>query len=161
MDEQTFKDALLRKRTEILGTGGGIKNARKYLESSDNFLVYNVDVESGIDISKMFGFHVENNPLATLAVKNRITSRYLLIDEKQRIIGRRIKEQDLIFAEPFGEVGITAFCGVHIISARIFELFPNEAQFDIVSFYMDLIENGNRIIGYDVKDAGWEDLGKI
>jgi len=146
---------------EILGTGGGIKNARKYLEDSENFLVHNVDVESGIDISKMVEFHVDKKPLVTLAVKDRNTTRPLLIDEKQNIIGRRINGEEFIYAKSSGKISFTAFCGVHLISAGIFELFPKDDEFDIVAFYMDLIEKGHALAGYNIQNADWKDLGKL
>ena len=45
------------------------------------FLLHNVDVLSTIDLRRMVEFHRENQALATLAVQDRKTSRYLLFDE--------------------------------------------------------------------------------
>ncbi len=146
---------------KILGTGGGIKNAYEYLKDAENFLVHNVDVDSDIDFSAMFEFHTERKPLASLAVKNRDTSRPLLIDEGQNIIGRRIDGEDLDFVPAAGRINLTAFCGVHIVSSDIFGFFPDKAEFDIVDFYMELIEKGISICGFDVNNAKWSDLGKF
>ena len=67
----------------LLDTGGGLKKAAYFfLEQSANseepFLLHNVDVISTIDLGQMLRFHNEHQPLATLAVQERKTSRYLL-----------------------------------------------------------------------------------
>ena len=73
----------------LLDTGGGLKKAAHFfLEDSDGsdrpFILHNVDVISTIDLRRMVQFHTENKALATLAVQDRETSRYLLFDERSR-----------------------------------------------------------------------------
>jgi hypothetical protein len=46
-------------------------------------------VISTIDLGRMVQFHREQKALATLAVQERETSRYLLFDEQGRLCGRR------------------------------------------------------------------------
>src|ERR1700685_1486169 len=66
----------------LLDTGGGLKKAAWFFEGSDEpFILHNVDVISTIDLHRMMQFHAEHQALATLAVKDRETSRYLLFDE--------------------------------------------------------------------------------
>ena len=67
----------------LLDTGGGLKKAAWFfLEGSSDpdepFLLHNVDVVSTLDLNRMVQFHRENKALATLAVKHRESSRYLL-----------------------------------------------------------------------------------
>src|SRR2546429_1547339 len=63
----------------LLDTGGGLKKAAWFFEgSTDPFILHNVDVLSTIDLHRMVKFHVENDSLATLAMKDRKSSRYLL-----------------------------------------------------------------------------------
>ena len=78
----------------LLDTGGGLKKAGWFfLEDSDHadepFILHNVDVISTIDLRRMVQFHTENQALATLAVQDRKTSRYLLFDEQLQLCGRR------------------------------------------------------------------------
>ena len=40
-------------------------------------------------LRRMVQFHTEHQALATLAVQDRETSRYLLFDEQARLCGRR------------------------------------------------------------------------
>ena len=79
---------------QLLDTGGGLKKAAWFfLEHSrgldEPFVLHNVDVISTIDLGKMVRSHRECEALATLAVKDRETSRYLLFDEQMRLCGRR------------------------------------------------------------------------
>ena len=78
----------------LLDTGGGLKKAAWFFEDSDEpFILHNVDVISMIDLARMVEFHKEKNALATLAVQERETSRYLLFDENDELCGRRKKDQ--------------------------------------------------------------------
>ena len=144
---------------EILGTGGGIKNASGYLKDSGDFLVHNVDVDSDIDLSKLSEFHFKHSPLAALAVKKRETSRPLLIDENNNLMGRMSKGKEY-FSKQANSINQISFCGVYILSARVFELFPAEANFDIVLFLLDMVKAGEKILCYDIGDTHWKDLGR-
>jgi hypothetical protein len=76
----------------LLDTGGGLKKAAWFfLEDGDDqpFLLHNVDVISNIDVERMLRAHEAAQALATLAVQERPTSRYLLFDEKSQLCGRR------------------------------------------------------------------------
>ncbi|HVS86691.1 MAG TPA: nucleotidyltransferase family protein [Candidatus Acidoferrum sp.] len=78
----------------LLDTGGGLKKAAWFfLEDSNSseepFLLHNVDVISTIDLQRMVQFQSENHALATLAVQDRETARYLLFDEHLQLCGRR------------------------------------------------------------------------
>src|SRR5216684_2717644 len=78
----------------LLDTGGGLKQAAWFFledsrEADEPFVLHNVDVLSTIDIHRMVEFHKQNQALATLAVQERQTSRYLLFDERNQLCGRR------------------------------------------------------------------------
>ena len=77
----------------LLDTGGGLKKAGWFFleegPADEPFLLHNVDVLSTIDFRRMAEVHKQNRALATLAVQDRETSRYLLFDEQQQLYGRR------------------------------------------------------------------------
>ena len=78
----------------LLDTGGGLKAAANFfletgVSSQEPFILHNVDVISNIDLARMVRFHIEQDALATLAVQQRKTSRYLLFDEHGKLCGRR------------------------------------------------------------------------
>src|ERR1700674_4100484 len=78
----------------LLDTGGGLKKAAWFfldgsISTDEPFILHNVDVISTIDIDRMVQSHRESQALATLAVQERETSRYLLFDEQNQLCGRR------------------------------------------------------------------------
>ncbi len=149
---------------EILGTGGAIKNAESYLKDSENFLVYNVDVDSNIDIEAMYSYHLEKKPLATLALNTRDTTRPLIVDEDFNIIGNKNSSGEFRYAIPKGNVDFMGFMGIHIISSKIFENIEENGFFDIFKLYFRIIESKAdfpNIIGYKTNNIRWKDLGKI
>lgn len=146
---------------DILGTGGGIKNAKTLLDSTANFLVYNADVSSEIDLDALAYAHLKNECLATIAVNQRITSRPLLFNSGNILIGRKVSGENFIFSDPGGEIIEKAFCGIHILSSEIFKTFPDESFFDITDHYMELVKNGYTIKAFDIGSTYWKDLGKI
>lgn len=77
------------ERDYLLDTGGGIKKAAKFLQGNEPFLVHNVDIMSNVDLKKLYDCHLETNPLATLLVSKRNTSRYLLFNKENRLCGWR------------------------------------------------------------------------
>ena len=84
----------ISREEELLDTGGGLKKAAWFFQegSSGNdepFLLHNVDVISTIDLSRMVKSHRSSRALATLAVQDRETSRYLLFDDAGELCGRR------------------------------------------------------------------------
>lgn len=146
---------------EILGTGGAIKNAAGLLDDAGEFLVYNVDVDCEIDLGLMYDNYYKDMPYALLAVKNKETSRHLLIDDNMRLIGRTIKNEDVIYYNKYTSAKRTSFCGIHILSTKLFKFMPPEEKFDIILFYMEMLKNGKTIRAYDLKQFYWNDLGTL
>jgi|SRR5579871_838445 len=149
----------------LLDTGGGIKKAAWFfLEdpgSSEPFLVHNVDVLSTIDFGLMLQLHRESNALATLAVQERKTSRYLLFDEDDELCGRRTGKDAIVeMARPAPSMQARAFSGVHVISSRLFPLLTEDGAFSIISAYLRLAARGESIVAFHADNYYWRDLGK-
>src|ERR1017187_192966 len=107
----------------LLDTGGGLKQAAWFFREDDPvapFILHNVDVISSIDLRRMLDFHTESQALATLAVQQRQTSRYLLFDEQMRLCGRRlVQERRTELVRPSPQFEELAFSGIHAISPRL------------------------------------------
>jgi NDP-sugar pyrophosphorylase family protein len=153
---------------ELLDTGGGLKKAAWFFlggKSPDDpslapFLVHNVDVVSTIDLKAMAELHEAQDVLAMLAVQDRTTSRYLLFDEQGVLCGRR-KGNDGApeMARAAGSARALAFCGIHVISPRIFGLMTETGVFSIIDVYLRLAAQGERITAFRADVAKWRDLG--
>jgi len=150
----------------LLDTGGGLKKAASFfLEDSASlevpFILHNVDVVSTIDLHRMAQFHAENHAVATLAVQDRETSRYLLFDEQLHLCGRRSgdsQEKELVrCSQPAHAL---AFCGIHIISPRLFALMTEENAFSIINCYLRLAALGEKIVAFRADDYYWRDMGR-
>jgi len=146
---------------EILGTGGGIKNAESLLKDSGAFIVHNVDVLSEINFEELVKFHFQNSALASLAVKRRYTKRPLIVDSAGNVIGRESPEKSFRYRNPEGAESLVGFCGIHIISSSIFKNFTETGFFDIFTAYFRLISQNKKILAYDAGNSPWKDIGTI
>src|SRR5215467_191507 len=109
----------------LLDTGGGLKQVAWFLRGSSDepFILHNVDVISNIDLQQMVEVHKKNQALATLAVQERKSSRYLLFDEQAQLCGRRlVKEEKTEVVRQPQQMTELAFSGIHVISPCIFSL---------------------------------------
>jgi mannose-1-phosphate guanylyltransferase len=149
----------------LLDTGGGLKKAAYFfLEGSNTveqaFILHNVDVISTIDFQRMVHFHIENRALATLAVQDRETSRYLLFDGQLQLCGRRSGREEAELVRSSQQVRALAFSGVHVISPRLFQMMTEEGAFSIITSYLHLAAQGEQILAFRADDYHWRDLGK-
>jgi len=154
----------------LLDTGGGLKKAAWFfLEGADTdldkpFLVHNVDVLSTVDLAAMVQAHRENGALATLAMKERETSRYLLFDREGLLVGRRRGkdgEPEWVYPKRSEvDASALAFCGIHVISPRIFAEMNQNGAFSIIDAYLELARKCERVMAFRADGAHWRDLGR-
>ena len=150
----------------LLDTGGGLKKAAHFfVEDSSGaeepFIVHNVDVLSTIDLGRMMRFHREKNALATLAVQSRESSRHLLFDEQGRLCGRRAGcDGTAELVRHSAELQALAFSGIHVISPEIFAKMSDRGPFPIVSAYLKLAAQGEKIMAFRADEYYWRDLGR-
>jgi len=155
----------ISKEDVLLDTGGGLKKAAWFfLENPQNdepFVLHNVDVLSGIDIAAMAQFHKKFKALATLAVQERVTSRYLLFDGDSKLCGRRFgSDETAEIVRPSRHVKALAFSGIHVLSPRLLSKLTEEGPFSIITSYLRMATNGERIMAFRCDKDYWRDLGK-
>ncbi len=146
---------------DLLDTAGGLAKAA-HLFQSDDILLYNVDVVSNIDIREMMNFHKRHNAMASLAVRTRETSRYLLFDGEKRLRGWRNKntgEEILCGVENSSALSEFAFSGIHIVSPQIFEFLGKPVKKSLTPFYLEIAEE-NGVFAYPHDKDAWFDCGK-
>ena len=149
----------------LLDTGGGLKNAAWFfLENSrsveETFLLHNVDVLSSIDFEKMANSRKDSGALASLAVQARPTSRHLLFDEQLRLCGRAGQDGRAEMVRPCPQPQALAFCGIHVISTRLFPLMIEKGAYSIIDAYLRLAGAGEKIQAFRADPCYWRDLGK-
>jgi len=149
----------------LLDTGGGLKKAAWFFleegHADEPFLLHNVDVLSTIDFRRMAEFHKQNQALATLAVQDRKTSRYLLFDEQNQLSGRRAgRDQEPEIVRLSKQTQALAFSGVHVISSRLLPLMAEDGVFSIINSYLRLAGQGEKILAFRADEFYWRDLGR-
>ena len=155
----------ISREDELLDTGGGLKKAAWFFlenprSADEPFILHNVDVISTIDFRRMVQFHSEHQALATLAVQDRETSRYLLFDERLQLCGRRTGRDgnsELVQASQRTEA--LAFSGIHVISPRFLTMVNEDGAFSIIATYLRLAAQGERIGAFRADEYHWRDLG--
>ncbi len=150
----------------LLDTGGGLKKAAHFFlddpsRSDEPFILHNVDVISTIDLQRMMKFHREHGALATLAVQERETSRYLLFNKEGELRGRvTARDREAGLMQPAAQAHALAFSGIHVISPRIFSRMTEDGAFSIIDCYLRLAAEGEKIIAFLADEYYWRDLGR-
>lgn len=139
----------------ILGTGGGLKQAESFFEG-EPFLVVNGDTLCELDVGALCRFHRQENPLATMVVRDDPeVDRWgrLELNAQQRIVrinGRGCGDD--------GPVIKRMFAGVHIVHPRLLRTLPAGRESSIIDAYVREIEQGERVFGYALHGY-WSDVG--
>ena len=149
------------ERDQLLDTGGGLKKASWFFAGNDPFFVRNVDIISDLDLHSMMEHHLQSHALATLAIRNRETSRYFLFDPDHRLCGwTNLKTGEKILSlEPSVNLEMFAFSGIQILSPEIFAMITEEGKFSLTSLYLRLAKD-HFIKGFQDRGSIWRDVGK-
>ena len=153
--------AFSREVEKPLETGGGLLQARVLLRGEAPFFLHNVDILTDLPLASMYESQLQTTPLATLAVMERKTSRYLLFDDTG-LFGRvdEGKGLEIRCREPHGTIYRLAFGGVHVISPEIFPLLTETEAFSILDPYLRLAGEGYRVLPFRIDEYSWIDIGK-
>ena len=142
----------------LLETGGGLLKAR-HLLGNQPFLVMNADILTNMPMDKFIAFHQEHQPLASLAVSDRQSSRKLLFDADFRLCGwKDLKGGESIIINPNFRHEL-AFSGIHMIDPSFFEFNTFQNKFSIMKPYMHLMKE-HTILGFDHSGSDLLDVGK-
>lgn len=158
---QKYNIEISDEREMLLDTGGGLKKAAHFLKDSEAFLIYNMDVYSDLNLKELYDYHLANQALATLVVRDRTSSRYLLFDKNNRLCGwqnTKTKMVKFCSRKHYVESQGFAFSGVHIIDPKIFTLMDEQQKFSIIDLYLKLASN-LKIMGFRDNNSRWMDLG--
>ena len=158
LDFEELSITISDESEKLLDTGGGLKYAQNLFADAEHILLHNVDVISNIDLSAMYSAHCNKNNLASLAVKERKTSRYLLFDNNNLLKGWQDTRNNQEIRHSQEQLNPMAFSGIHIVSKRIFNLFPAKDVFSMTEFYLDIC-NDHKIKAYNHNKDLWVDVG--
>lgn len=149
-----YKISLSREEAFPLETGGGLKKAAAFFSGGEPFYAYNSDVYSEMDLKALYAAHTGSGALATLAVRDRISTRKLLFDDGMNLKGRK-GETEAAGLRPF------SFSGIQVISPEIFPKMTEDGVFSITGVYLRLAAAGEKIKGFEDKSPFWCDIGDL
>jgi NDP-sugar pyrophosphorylase family protein len=150
------------ERDLLLDTGGGLKYAARFFDDGRPFLVHNVDILTDLDLRDFYQSHLRSRALATLAVKNRPGSRFLLFDQQDILCGwENTASGEVKMSRPTAEADLIplAFSGIHVLDPKIFALMPTQRVFSMTPFYLD-VASRHAIMAYRHDESLWLDIGK-
>jgi NDP-sugar pyrophosphorylase family protein len=147
---------LFAEEVAPLGTGGGVKNAEKFLGAGDHaVLIMNGDswITGGLDLAALKKFHADRDALVTMVLaKPRTDKDYgvVIVDDTRRIIHYHEK------VDQPGEHFMSA--GIYLMDKRAFDLMPAAATaFSLEADFFPKLVGGAFYgfpIGGDVVDIG-------
>ncbi|MBW2529546.1 MAG: NTP transferase domain-containing protein [Deltaproteobacteria bacterium] len=137
---------------EILGTAGGVANARDALGEGD-VILWNGDILADLDVAALLAAHRRRQPLATLAVCARPrASGTLGLGDQDHIVRLR--------GERYGEEQRAVdFVGIQVISAALRERLP-PAGCLVGDAYQPALRRGEPIAVAEVVRS-WSDIGNL
>jgi len=133
---------------DLLETGGGIKNAERYL-GSDPFLTYSGDILTDITLQPLIDEHFRRGNDVTLALRETgLASEVALRDHRVVDIANR-----------YGTTGILDFANVAVWNPKIFQRISPQQKISFIPIVADWIGKGGKIGGLVMNDGKWFNIG--
>ncbi|MEF3169427.1 MAG: NDP-sugar synthase [Deltaproteobacteria bacterium] len=140
---------------ELLGTGGGIRNALSYFDPNEPILLVNGDVVTDMDLGELVRRHLESGADATMALHQRVPWNRVSV-KGDRVTG-------------FGTdlPNAVAYTGIAVLEPRIVAAIP-PGPGSIIDAFTWAIQKGSGVAYYRIdQDHGhqthrryiWEDIG--
>jgi NDP-sugar pyrophosphorylase family protein len=149
------------EKNELLNTGGGLKQAGWFFDERDPFIVTNVDILCNLNLEKLLAFHKKTFSLATLVVRERESSRYLLFDESYRLCGwENIKTNEKKITLECQNIKRYAFSGIQIMSPEMFSYMPKKSIFSLIDLYLN-VNSDVLVSGFLDTESDWFDIGNL
>lgn len=145
----------------LLDTGGGLKKAAPLLAGDEPFFIRNADVVTDLDLLALLAAHRAASPLATLAVRERKSSRAFLFDKEGHLCGHVDdgKGATRWTRGPVAGARRLSFDGVHVASPSLPGRLSEDGVFSLVDAYLRLASEGADIRAFDASEWAWFDVG--
>ncbi len=155
-DGTTFGMTLRYSREpEILGTGGGIRKAARWL-AQGSFLVMNGDILVDVNLDRLVEFHHRKRALATMVLREDPDPDAwgaVEVDGQGRI--RQLLGQLDCCGEQLTKL---MFTGVQVMQPRVLDYLPARGFASIIDTYLAMLRQGERVFGYAMRGY-WLDIG--
>ncbi len=148
------RESCLRVRfsqeAEILGTGGALRPLRNFLADGP-FWVVNSDIAVALNLAPLLSAFKTGGGLAAAWLEPKKGPRTVEADRRGRIT---------CFRSPTpGVPGTFTFCGVQVVSPRVFDFLPENKVSSIIEAYERAMEQGVFVNGVTQPGSYWDDAG--
>jgi NDP-sugar pyrophosphorylase family protein len=143
---------------QILGTGGGLRQARHLLDDGRDLpiVVVNGKLLLELDLARVLAFHRERGAEATMVLrpdpKMERWGEPLHVDDRGRVVsmlGEVVPEANA--GEPL------MFSGVHVFQPRFLDRIPPEGEQCVIrTAYMALLREGSGLAGFVTRQYWWD-----
>lgn len=158
--------------SQLLETGGGLKQAAALFSNNAPILVHNVDILSNADLLSLY----TNSASTTLLVSQRQTQRYLLFDHTNRLVGWtnlatgevkspypeiKAHEGNPAFFTQSSSIKRYAFSGIQVFHPSLLPLMSSwHGKFSIIDFYLSICHTTPILCHFDPQ-LKLLDVGKL
>jgi mannose-1-phosphate guanylyltransferase len=138
--------------TDLLETGGGIKNIERQI-GDESFIVYSGDVLTDLPVDRLIEEHWSKGNDVTLALRTTGFSKSV---HWCRETGRVI---DLHGVRGSGESGDFDFAGISVWNSSVFSRIPPKTRISFVPIIIEWMKSGGKIGGVALEEGRWFNLG--
>lgn len=145
-----IEGVIVQQEEIILGTGGGVRRARKNL-TDEPLLLTNGDIYHSIDLAQLYQAHLRSGMAVTLAMHDY--PRFNTVDVRG----------NEICGFGTGEINCTkkAFTGIHVINPEVLDRIVDQEYSCIIDLYRSLLKDQIKINVYDTTGCFWTDMGTV
>lgn len=142
---------------DVLGTGGGLANARPLLDRGEPFFLVNGDVLCDLDLRAAWQAHLQSGAAATLVLRPMPEGAGFASVETDaagdviRIAGQGRSDRPA--------AGFWLFTGIHVLGPSIFEVLPEGFSCVNRQGHVVRIARGDRVHGHVQPGGRWSDVG--
>ena len=149
------------EQEELLDTGGGLLKARWFFDNNRPFFLATSDVITNLNLEQLYHYHLNNKSLATLAVKQRASTRELIFDDQYNLCGwHNNSTGETRWARPTDHYHQIAFSTIHVIDPSLFNLVSEHGAFSMTDLYLRLAKD-HVIKGFEHNESLWFECGRI
>ncbi len=139
----------------ILGTGGALKNAEKFL-ATHPFIVHNSDILLDIDFTRLIGTHLYSGNIATLVTHRHPKLSNVVIDENGHLLDVENPGESRPDLSRIAKK--VAYTGIAVYSPEILRFLPTGVSHATVA-WVEAAKAGHRVKALDFTGAYWNDIG--
>lgn len=150
----------LKEEPVILDTGAGLANFSSFINEQEDFIVYNCDIITDLDLNTLMDFHRREKATVTMVLVNNQKRNTVLADNHHNVLD--INGQIGVPFSPCSKKYHGA--GIFVYNKKIFDILPPpEKPYSIIPELIKLIKADKEQVKSFIipSEIYWRDMGSI